>query len=239
MNWHYSHDGKQIGPISEAEFEASVKSGIINGDTLVWKEGFPQWIKYREVSQSALGGGVALATATRCAECGREFSQDEMVNFGGAWVCGGCKTQYVQKIKEGVHVGGGFVYAGFWIRVGAKILDSILMQIISSAVGFVIGLAIKDDSTAPLLGGLIGFVLGVGYPVFFLGKFGATLGKMAVKVKVVRSNGEPITYLRALGRVFAEILSSLIFGIGYLMVAWDPEKRSLHDRICDTRVIKG
>jgi uncharacterized RDD family membrane protein YckC len=41
-----------------------------------------------------------------------------------------------------------------------------------------------------------------------------------------------------LGRHFAEMLSGILLGIGYLMIAFDDEKRALHDRICDTRVIK-
>lgn len=236
MSWYYTQGGQQTGPITEAQFEASVQSGVINADTLVWREGFAQWCKYSEVGQN--GAGVAVATATRCTECGGGFSQDEMVNFAGAWVCAACKPQYVQKIKEGIKVGDNFVYAGFWMRLGAKILDSILTQIISGALGFVVGLVMRGDSAAAIVGGILGFAIGLGYPVFFLGKFGATPGKMALNVKVVRSNGEPISYGRALGRTFAEMLSGLILCIGYLMVAWDPEKRALHDRICDTRVIK-
>ena len=76
------------------------------------------------------------------------------------------------------------------------------------------------------------------YSVLFLGKFGATPGKMAVGIKVVRSDGERVSYLRAFGRYFAEILSGLIFLIGYIMAAFDDEKRALHDRICDTRVVR-
>jgi len=49
---------------------------------------------------------------------------------------------------------------------------------------------------------------------------------------------EPITYGRATGRCFAEILSGMICYIGYLMAAFDEEKRALHDRICNTRVVK-
>ena len=74
--------------------------------------------------------------------------------------------------------------------------------------------------------------------MFFLGKFGATPGKMACKLKVVRPDGERISYARALGRHFAEMLSGIILYIGYIMAAFDEEKRTLHDRICDTRVIK-
>ena len=59
-----------------------------------------------------------------------------------------------------------------------------------------------------------------------------------MRLKIVRPDGAPITYLRAFGRYFAEILSTLILFIGFMMAGWDEEKRALHDRICDTRVIR-
>jgi uncharacterized RDD family membrane protein YckC len=61
---------------------------------------------------------------------------------------------------------------------------------------------------------------------------------MALGLLVVRSDSERITYLRAFGRSFAELLSSFFFGVGYLLAAFDDEKRALHDHICDTRVIR-
>lgn len=165
-----------------------------------------------------------------------------MVNLAGSWVCGGCKAQHVQKLKEGVQIGSGFKYGGFWIRAGARIIDGILMQLIGMGLGFVSALIGKSDPNSAFVVGICTWLLStaiqVSYEVFFLGKYGATLGKMAVKVKVVRSNGEPISYLRALGRYFAQTLSFLLLGIGYFMAGWDSEKRTLHDRICDTRVIK-
>ena len=62
---------------------------------------------------------------------------------------------------------------------------------------------------------------------------------MALGLKVIRSDGARITYGRAVGRFFAENLSGLILCIGYIMVAFDGEKRALHDHICDTRVVKN
>jgi uncharacterized RDD family membrane protein YckC len=86
---------------------------------------------------------------------------------------------------------------------------------------------------------LIQFAINISYEVGFLGRFGATPGKMACKLKVVTSSGAPISYGRALGRYFASLLSGLILFIGYIMAAFYDEKRALHDRICDTRVIKA
>jgi uncharacterized RDD family membrane protein YckC len=87
--------------------------------------------------------------------------------------------------------------------------------------------------------GVISTALVLGYVTFFLGGYGATPGKMACGIRVVRSNGEGVSYARAFGRVWAECLSSLIFCIGYIMAAFDGEKRALHDRLCDTRVVKA
>ena len=61
---------------------------------------------------------------------------------------------------------------------------------------------------------------------------------MALGLRIVRADGSSLTYGRATGRFFADYLSNLILFIGYIMAAFDDEKRTLHDRICDTRVVK-
>lgn len=60
---------------------------------------------------------------------------------------------------------------------------------------------------------------------------------MIFGLKVVTSEGGKVTYLRALARFLSEILSYLLLMLGYIMAAFDDEKRTLHDRICDTRVV--
>jgi uncharacterized RDD family membrane protein YckC len=84
---------------------------------------------------------------------------------------------------------------------------------------------------------IIGILIPAAYNTFFIGRYGATLGKMACRIKVVSPEGAQISYARALGRYFAELLSAIVMGIGYLMAAFDSEKRALHDRVCSTRVV--
>jgi uncharacterized RDD family membrane protein YckC len=67
----------------------------------------------------------------------------------------------------------------------------------------------------------------------------ATLGKMALGLRVTNMEGHRITFGRATGRHFAKLLSTLILLIGFLMVAWTPKKQGLHDQIADTLVLKG
>lgn len=85
---------------------------------------------------------------------------------------------------------------------------------------------------------LVGIVLGCTYETFFVVKYGATPGKMALGLKVVRPDGSGIDVGRAIGRYFAKMLSAIIIYIGYIMAGFDAQKRALHDMICDTRVIK-
>jgi uncharacterized RDD family membrane protein YckC len=181
----------------------------------------------------------------RCSECNRDFGADELITFGNAMVCAECKPVFVQKLREGIPLAGEVVYGGFWIRVGAKLIDAIILYVVNFVLGFTVLLIVgrgKNPSmalAAVILHNVLSAVLNLAYVTYFLGKYGATPGKMACGLKVIRSDGEKITYARACGRFFAEMLSAMILGIGYIMVAFDEEKRALHDHICDTRVIKA
>ena len=86
--------------------------------------------------------------------------------------------------------------------------------------------------------GLLGLVIAASYETWMVGQYGATLGKMALGLRVVQADGSPVSFLRAFGRFFAKILSQMICFIGYIMAGFDEQKRGLHDRICETRVIR-
>ncbi len=175
--------------------------------------------------------------------CGGKFPRDEMVRFGTSWVCAACKPDYVQMLEMGATRPGDRRYAGFWIRFGAKLIDGLILGVVSALITFLLGLVMSSspDPSAALAVAAVQFILQIGvavaYNVYFLGNHRATPGKMACGLVVVTPDGEKLSYGRAAGRYFAELLSSFIMGIGYLMVAFDDEKRALHDRICMTRVI--
>ena len=147
-------------------------------------------------------------------------------------------------------------YAGFWIRFVARIIDALLVGIVSSiilipltflGIGGVSLVNPRDPATAlaalPALMGVIGisFILRIAmsaaYEVYFVSTRGATPGKMALGLKIIRADGGPVPTGLATGRFFALFLSQIIFFIGFIMAGFDPEKRALHDRLCETRVI--
>ena len=267
MTWYYASGGQQQGPIDDAQFDAMIASGQIKPADLVWKEGMANWQPLSTVRPGVAGtpapapmpGGVppivsgADPNEIICVECGGRFSKDNAIQYGSTWVCASCKPVFVQKLKENVSVGtpgvpGALNYAGFWIRFAAKFIDGLILMVVLAipVVILVVGTVRSAGRGGPppemsiLIQAVIqlGYVLFlVGYNTFFNGKYGATPGKMAVGLKVVTAEGAPITMMRAFGRAWAEQLSSLVCNIGYIIAAFDSEKRALHDHICSTRVV--
>ena len=136
-------------------------------------------------------------------------------------------------------------YAGFWIRVAATIVDAfILIAITLPALTLIYGIGIWSDDSAPFYRGFwdafFSYALPIIFYVFFWVKFGATPGKMLFKLKIIDANsGNNISIAKALGRYFAQILSILPLLLGYIWVGIDKKKRSFHDILAGTIVIKN
>jgi uncharacterized RDD family membrane protein YckC len=182
-----------------------------------------------------------------CSQCGNPFPGEELIHYGDLLICAACKPVFFQKLKEGAPLPSSMEYAGFWIRFGAKIIDWIVLYAINMAISFG-GFFVAGPTASPagrpavfpatlIFVLLVQTVADVAYVTYFVGKFRATLGKMAVGIIIVTPDGGRVGYGRAFGRYFAEILSAILC-IGYIMAAFNDEKRALHDRICGTRVIK-
>ncbi|MCP4371726.1 MAG: RDD family protein [Deltaproteobacteria bacterium] len=257
MEWYYADGKSKVGPISKEELRSLVQAKKISSKTLVWRQGMKDWqelgklAKKKESSSHEMPKEVGHRQAV-CSECGRIFPKEEMISFENAKVCAGCKPAFIQKIKEGVSVKGIMDYAGFWIRFGAIFIDGIILWAVQMVVYAIFG--IMTAAVMPSMPGnptnstffiisqviltLLSFVISAAYDIWFVGRFGATPGKMACKIKIVTPDGGKVSYSRALGRYFAKWISSMILGIGFLMAAFDDQKRTLHDRICETRVIR-
>jgi uncharacterized RDD family membrane protein YckC len=241
MNIYYADGGRQVGPIDKTELQSLIKNSKIDLRKIVWQIGMRKTRKDSQSMQAA-----APVKQSLCAECGQAFAEDDMIRFAEAWVCASCKPLFVQKIKEGVTLAGEMEYAGFWIRVGAWFIDYIIMAI-ASVIIYVpltfMGFFSFDEPAAfaivQLISTILNFIIPAVYESWFVGKYAATPGKMACKLKVVMSDGDRVSFARAIGRHFAKYISGLILGIGYIMAGFDEQKRTLHDRICDTRVIKS
>jgi uncharacterized RDD family membrane protein YckC len=137
-----------------------------------------------------------------------------------------------------------FDYAGFWWRVLASIIDAILILLITAPLVIaVVGFENYGNPSRGFFGGpaeiLINNVLPVLVVVLFWKFKQATPGKMALSIKIVDAETQgPLSWGQCIGRYFAQILSALPLGLGYLWVAWEPRKRSWHDMLAGTLVVR-
>lgn len=140
-------------------------------------------------------------------------------------------------------------YGGFWARFGAALLDGLaiaaVVVTIWGALLIALGLvATVDEEYAPgtelmlLSLILIGFLTSLLYCVASPPLAGATPGKLALGYRIVGSDGRRIGLQRSLARYFAGVLSAIALGLGYAWIGVDPLKRSWHDRIAGTYVIR-
>jgi uncharacterized RDD family membrane protein YckC len=152
-------------------------------------------------------------------------------------------------------------YAGFWIRFLAIFIDGIIVGIIFAPLWFfffgasflgMLGAAnagahhpragaqaiMPFFALVPMIG-LGGMVINWLYEAWLTSspKQG-TLGKMALGLKVVDTNGNRLSFLHATGRHFAKMINGFTFNIGYMMAGFTARKQGLHDLIAGTYVIK-
>lgn len=132
------------------------------------------------------------------------------------------------QIAEGVE------YAGFWIRFLAVIIDGVILGII----GFVLFRLMTATAY-----GSISWLVGAAYSVCFYSLCfwvywqGQTPGKRILNLRVVRADGAPVDWSTAIIRYIGYTVSGFILLVGFIMAAFDDEKRALHDRLANTRVV--
>ena len=141
----------------------------------------------------------------------------------------------------GVMAGTTSMYAGFWRRVAAVILDGLILGVVTVPLTLAVGdgdtyAEAARSASASTIQTVITWLY---YSLMESSAKQATVGKMALGIIVTDLEGRRIGFGRATGRYFAKILSALILGIGFLMAAFTERKQGLHDMIAGTLVVMG
>jgi uncharacterized RDD family membrane protein YckC len=225
--WYYADaEGVRQGPVEPEALLAQYAAGAVQRQTLVWREGLADWQPLASVAGEL---GLADAALAEVAALGMEPAASPPP----------VTSPHVQ-------------YAGFWRRAAASIIDSFAIGLLTLpitlpiAIGFGAAMAHGDDSGTAAMGPillqvvlqLISMLLTVTYfSCFHASRLMATPGKLAVGIKVVRADGQRMSFGRSLGRAFAYYLSVLTLYIGFLVAAFTQRKQGLHDLVCDTLVV--
>lgn len=122
-HWYYALHGQQAGPVDEAALRSLIGQGVVHNETLLWREGMPDWLPLARVPDAprpfpaAAPGDPSLpssdtpddipsapsaAAGLTCAVCHRPFPTEDLVTLGGRAVCGDCKPVAVQRLEEGL-----------------------------------------------------------------------------------------------------------------------------------------
>ncbi|MCC4597532.1 RDD family protein [Xanthomonas campestris pv. phormiicola] len=259
--WYYADAAQQRhGPMPAADLQQRFQRGEVGLTTLVWRDGLSEWHPLADfVDELGLAQAPAAIAPSDAAEAPPAPPAQALP---AAWTSpepdAAAHSPYAAPAaplsEEPRFVAGGeVVQAGFWKRTAAYLIDGMLVGMVSQVIQFAVMLGFfgfsslgsgSPDFSTP--GGIVMLVLVYLLPLamsaLYFGLFHAstkqaTLGKMAVGIKVVRTDGSRISLGRGIGRYFGFLLSSLTIFIGFLMAAFTERKQALHDMLCDTLVV--
>ena len=261
--WYYAdRQRRQIGPQSAEALAQRFRAGEIDAATLVWRDGLPAWQPLGSL-RGELGLDEAPATLDFRVEPtlgpAGDVPAETLATAAGAYSpYAAPATGFDSHAGPAPVHGGDVVMGGLWRRVAASFLDGIVTAILTYALliplMLLFGLSLSSLAQNELAGAgasvsfmLLYYGISLGLPALYFAWMHssgtqASLGKMAVGVKVVRTSGEPVGFWRALLRYVAYFLFVLMTcGIGVLisglMVAFTERKQALHDMLCDTLVV--
>jgi uncharacterized RDD family membrane protein YckC len=124
-------------------------------------------------------------------------------------------------------------YAGFWIRVLAFIIDTLVLVIPNIIINIVF-----SSISMPNFGSVFIYLVSLAYYILMTKKYGATIGKKALGIQVHSYKSNELSWGQLILReTIGKIISALIFLIGYIMIAFTKKKQALHDIMAGTVVI--
>lgn len=242
MKWFYIDtsitDGdRRQGPYSIDEIRDFVNEGKIKDETLVWHTGEANWKAWKDFPEASEPP---------------EQTEEELLKQT-------IETLLQSKLNRKR-------YAGFFVRANAFIIDNLILSVVGAIFLYVMSLAGMLDlnavteivnqyidnpgstdlvSKALDLPGMSTFftiwsVVQAIYFIVFHAVWGATPGKKLLRIHVEMANGEKLSWAFSFFRFVASIVTQatlIFYGLGYLIVLIDPQKRALHDFVAQTRVV--
>ncbi len=177
-----------------------------------------------------------------CSRCGGPFCNDCLVTINGLLYCGTCKNEQLLDVRSGVDRTT-LNLAGIGKRFGAIFIDGLIINLPMYFLIFGLMFSTMDQHGQP--NPMINFI---SIPFMFVNFFyealmlqmkkGQTLGKMALKVRVVRADGSPITNGQAWGRAAMKLVLGCLWIVDYIPAFFTKEKTTLHDMAAGTRVVE-
>lgn len=260
--WYYADaEHASQGPVDDASLVRLRLQGQLGWETLVWREGMSDWRPMRDFAAElarAEGGAPPLPPGPGPDGATAGVAPGAPALAAAAAQPASPYAPPVATVTAGTSVvaGGEVVHAGFLKRFAAMVIDGFVTAAASWAIQIPLLLAAGAAGMAGgelfgagsslgllLLSYGVGFVVPLVYFAWMHSSAGqASLGKMAVGIKVCRGNGERISFLRAFAR-YAAYFGTVVFSLGIgglvsaLTTGLSERRQALHDMVCDTLVV--
>jgi uncharacterized RDD family membrane protein YckC len=238
-----------MGPFTRAEVAAKLQRGEVTLSSLAFVDGLAQWTPLRDVLARVDAANAPPPVPASAAPPAVPAPAVPTPAYS-----------YAATMEPPPHL----VYAGFWLRFVAHLIDVVMLIVGAVALlcvwGILYGLLIgfknigfHPEEDSALSGGtfLLMAILNIGLVVamFAMGwlyhaclessVWQGTLGKRVLNLRVTSMTGERISFWHASGRFFGRILATLPFFIGYLTMLFTERKQALHDLIASTLVVRA
>ena len=252
MNILVAKNGSQLGPFSENDVRAKLASGEFSSSDYGWHEGLTAWSPLSQLLAAAPPPAPAPPpvaqpyspqpyTAPAPAAQPQPYGAPQPYNSP-------YPSPYQQGAMPQWGPQGSRGYAGFWLRLVAHIIDTVVLYIPLFFLGIVVSLMFGGIRSSSDISPAVGFVILAVYLLYIVAVCfyfivmessarQATFGKMALGMKVTDLNGNRISFGQGVGRFFGKFLSGLIFGVGYIMAGVTERKQALHDMMAETLVV--
>lgn len=182
----------------------------------------------------------------RCSRCGAAFCPDCLVQIRELPYCATCKTEQLLDVRSGVDRSQ-LLYSGFWKRAGAYLIDYVLITVVNWAIMIPFMFATGFNAAMGGTGEMnpwffLIYIPMILIPIFYEAlmlqtKDGQTLGKIALRIRVVRPDGSSISRGQAWGRTVMRLVLGCLFIVDYIPYFFTDEKTTLHDMVANTRVV--
>ena len=253
-DWYYHLPGQgRVGPLDADDVRDAYRDGRVQRDTLAWHVGARDWQPLDRFSE-ALGldemappvSNPPPVPSTPAATAGEALDR----------VSPYAPPRAVLSEASDYHpdAAGDIVYAGFWKRFAALMIDALVVTVayyvvlIAAVIVFGVGMSGLFSGNSPASPGTIAvlmMLIYLSFPVlsglYYVGMESsstqATLGKMAVGIKVADDAGRRLGRGKAFGRWASHLLCYLTLYVGYVMAAFTDRKRGLHDMVAGTLVV--
>jgi uncharacterized RDD family membrane protein YckC len=226
-------DGERIGPFAEDEILRGYESGALQGSDVLWAQGMTNGATVDEAF-AQLRKDILTSSQPLPLDAITPPADAAASPYAPP-------TARVADVAE--RLSAPTVFAGFWVRFAAVVLDGLVLGVLGAVIGFVLGFAagllglgVRGTSA---LGGVAGAAIGwLYFAITESSQHRASPGKRALRLQVLTADGEQrVSFLRATGRWAARYLSLLLLLIGYLMQPFTARKQALHDLLAGTVVV--